>query len=435
MSLLHYFTDPVLRAPTLGCMLMCIASSLMGVLVFLRKRSLVSETLSHASYPGVVLGIMLFSAFFPGHDNWVHIIVLASAFFASCVGLFAIQFLERKVKVKSDAALCFILSIFFGIGLVFASRLQISQPQWYKKSQLYLFGQAATMTDFHIYLYAALALFCLAFIGYFYRDLQAIHFDREFARSCKIPVSLLESFLFALLVLSIVIGIRSVGIVLMSAMLIAPAIAARQYTNRLSTMLFLSALFGLFAALFGNVLSVELSKATRLSFPTGPSIVLLAAFFAFFALIFAPKRGWLFRLLRILRFKEKCIEENILKELWKVKANTLTYHQLKENHYIYGLRLRYLLRKMKKKKWIFSSEKNFVLSERGQNRAAQIIRLHRLWEVYLAEYLGVQAERVHHNAEEMEHILTPDLERKLTRLLKDPKTDPHQQPIPRDTHV
>jgi manganese/zinc/iron transport system permease protein len=86
---------------------------------------------------------------------------------------------------------------------------------------------------------------------------------------------------------------------------------------------------------------------------------------------------------------------------------------------------------MERQGWI-KREKNdyYHLTKEGQQRAAKIVRLHRLWEVYLTNYLGMGGERVHRNAEDMEHILTPELERELTLLLKDPKQDPHQQPIP-----
>jgi manganese/zinc/iron transport system permease protein len=70
------------------------------------------------------------------------------------------------------------------------------------------------------------------------------------------------------------------------------------------------------------------------------------------------------------------------------------------------------------------------LTESGEREGARIVRLHRLWELYLVDVLGMGVERVHRSAEEIEHILTPELEERLSRILNDPSEDPHHQPIP-----
>src|SRR3569832_998083 len=134
--MIHFFTDPVLRAPTLGCILMCLASSLMGVLVFLRKRSLLSETLAHATYPGACLGVALFALLFPHHEEWTFLAILGGAFLSSLLGLKAITWLEEKAKVKSDAALSFVLAVFIGVGIVIASAMQAKIPVWSKQVQM-----------------------------------------------------------------------------------------------------------------------------------------------------------------------------------------------------------------------------------------------------------------------------------------------------------
>jgi manganese/zinc/iron transport system permease protein len=80
--------------------------------------------------------------------------------------------------------------------------------------------------------------------------------------------------------------------------------------------------------------------------------------------------------------------------------------------------------------WIERREQGYELTEIGRKKAERVIRLHRLWEVYLVDYMGQSVEKVHRNAEELEHLFTPEFERELTALLKDPKKDPHHQPIP-----
>lgn len=411
MSFLEFFTDPVFRAPTWGCMFMCIASSLMGVLLFLRKKSLLSEALSHATYPGACLGIALFAFLFPAHEEWTFLAALGGALISSLLGLKAIQHLELKGKMHPDAALTFVLSVFFGFGIVIASTMQATIPTWYKQTQMLLFGQAATMSDIHIWIYGSLAVATALFLYLTFRPLQASLFDPEFSKSTKIPVKSLEKIIFWFLLLSLIVGIRSVGVVLMSGMVIAPAVAARQFSSRLQTIFILAGSFGAVSGLVGNYLSI------LLNIPTGPMIVLVGTAFALFGLTFAPKRGLLFRFVRIWAFRLRCVEENLLKGMWK-RGKSCAQGSMVEK--IARLRLQ-------KQGWVDST---FCLTSDGKKKAASIVRFHRLWELYLTEELGFHAEKVHRTAEEMEHIITPEMDARLTALLENPTKDPHQQPIP-----
>ncbi len=434
-SLWDYFIDPILQAPMVGSILMCLGASLMGVLAFVRKKSLLAESLSHAAYPGVVCGAVLFHLFFPRLEEWSFLAALIGAFLSSFLGVWAMNRMIRLLKVPSDAALSFILSSFFGVGVLFASAIQVSLARVYKEIQFYLFGQMATMTDMHVIIYACLGALIVLFLCLFFRQLQALFFHYSLAESLGIKAKLFDQLFFILLVLAIVIGIRSVGIVLMSAMLIAPAVSARQFTDRLSSMLWLSALFACFFAFSGNVLSIELSlwlqdrqQTKNFSLPTGPVIALVGSSFAFFSLLFSPKKGLFSRMLRITRFKCRCLEENLLKSLWKKEK--MAFSDMQRFHPLPGVFLSYFLAKMTRQGWIYREGKEYLLTKDGLQKAKRIIRLHRLWELYLAGPLGVGVEKVHRNAEEMEHIITPELEEKLTDQLSHPTMDPHAQPIP-----
>ena len=186
---------------------------------------------------------------------------------------------------------------------------------------MFLYGQAATMTDFHIAIYGLLSASVVFFLFLFYRPIEAVQFDRNFAGSAGISVKAIEALIFLFLVLAVVIGIRSVGVILMSGMLIAPAAAARQFTNRLSTLFCLSACIGMASAFLGSFLSLEIpylaGSSTRFSLPPGPMILLTAATFCLLSLFFAPRKGWASRLLKERRFARRCRMENILKQSWK----------------------------------------------------------------------------------------------------------------------
>jgi len=429
MSLIDFFIDPVLRGPTWGTLFMCIASGLIGSVLLLRKKTLLAESLSHAAYPGVILGVSLFALAFPAHEEWAFVSVLAGASFSAFLALKGIEWLMRR-KVSPDAALCFILAVFFGAGIVAASSMQSQLPSWHQKTQMLLFGQAATMTGIHVALYGGLALSIALFFLLMYRPLQSVLFDRDFSSLLGLNVKWLERLIFCLLLASLIVGIRSVGVILMSGMIIAPAVAARQFTHHLHRMFFLASFFGALSGLLGNFLSIwgsmYLSTETeRMTLPTGPSIVLVGSCFAFLSLLFAPQRGLVSRLFRIGAFRLRRLEENILKYFWK--KGTLSRKILHETLHVPMWALFLVLRRLKKQGWI---EGAYSLTPDGMKRAASIVRLHRLWELYLTEQLKLETGKVHKTAEEMEHILTPDLEERLTHLLGAPTQDPHQQPIP-----
>ena len=423
MSPLHYFTDPVLQAPTIGSILMCLSSALVGVIVFLRKRSLLGEALSHAAYPGVVLSVLFMAVFFPDSSDGVALAILVGAFITSLLGLWVIEKMERKFKVKNDAALCFVLSVFFGVGVLVASRIQFSYALWYKTVQIFLYGQAATMISIHVMIYAVLSLVLLICLFLLYRHIQMTIFDRDFSKSVGVPISWIDTMLFLLLVFAIVIGIRSVGVVLMAGMLIAPAVAARQFSNRFWIVLIWAGLIGAFSGFLGNYLSLEMPAwgNWKFSLPTGPMILLSATAICILALLLAPQNGFLSRMVRIYRFRKQRLEENLLKFLWR-QGGEASEEELKH------LKSWVALRRLKRQGWIVTHPK-VRLTQDGRLKAAHIVRLHRLWEVYLV-HIGQGVEKVHRNAEEMEHIITPELEKELEELLGHPKQDPHAQPIP-----
>lgn len=426
MMWIDFFTDPVLRAPTIGSMLMCLAASLVGVIVFVRKRSLLGEALSHAAYPGVT-GAIVCAGLFSFHEGLPFLILLGAGI-SSLAGFFLIDFLESRLRVSDDASLCFVLAFFFGIGITIASYAQNTYTTLFRQIQTYLYGQAATMTDMHIVAYGALAFLVIGSIILFYKEILVLSFDRSFAEASGMASKFIRVLFVFLVVAAVVIGIRSVGVILMSAMLIAPAAAARQFTNRLSRMFLLSALFGLFSGFFGTYLSVIFP-----GMPTGPMIVLVAGSIALYALLFAPERGLLIRYWRAMRFRTLQMQENLLKLLWRVSCQgekVLNFEAIAKGQACSAWRIRVLLIRLCVRGWLNKNGSNYQLTDAGVKHGGRIIRLHRLWEVYLVNALGLGVERVHKSAEEMEHILTPELEHKLTELLDDPKQDPHHQPIP-----
>ncbi|MCB1110865.1 MAG: metal ABC transporter permease [Chlamydiia bacterium] len=426
MTILDFFIDPLYRSPVIGSMLMCLSSALVGTLMVVKRRSLVGEALSHAAYPGVILSVIVGALFLSPNHPLAILVVLAGAFLFSYLGLEVIEKLRRVFRIHLDAALCLTLSVFLGIGVVFASRIQFTHPLWYQQAQVFIYGQAATMNDTHILIYGFLSLLVAAFILYRFREIELALFDAPYAQSRGLSMDRVIRGIFFLLILSIVVGIRSVGVILISGMLLAPAAAARAFTDRFSHLLVLAGLFGVLSGLGGNYLSL------RLAYPTGPMILLVAVALSLLSLLLAPQKGAIPRLIRSSRFRRRCQLENILKTLWKGGIDTpLSIEGILKWNPMGRLPMQHALFTLKREGWIFKNgEGKLLLTSDGIKRAEHLIRLHRLWELYLVSCLKVDEERVHHSAEEMEHIITPDLEDRLSALLNHPKRDPHQKPIP-----
>ncbi|NGX61097.1 MAG: Manganese transport system membrane protein MntB [Chlamydiae bacterium] len=431
-----FFTDPVLRGPTWGAMLLGVVAALVGVSLLLRKRSLLGEALSHAAYPGVTISVVL--AGFFSLERYLPFLILTGAFLSSLVGYWVLNWLKTTQRVSDDSSLCFILACFFGIGITIGSYVQFLYPHLYRQIQGFLYGQAATMHDAHILFYAALLLVVLVVYLLFYKEILVSLFDPSYAKSIGLGVRLVETILFLLSTFTVVVGIRTVGVVLMSALLMAPAIAARPFTHRLSLMLLIAGCVGMMSGFLGIYFSVLYSSSASYSLPSGPMIVLVAGGFALLSLLFAPGGGLFVRLYRIFRFRTQCLEENLLKALWHCGQNHeggCSLPSLVEKQGLSPFSLRFLLHRLGKRGWIKAEDNRYQLNQEGMRRGGRIVRLHRLWEAYLVYSLGAKMDRVHKSAEEMEHILTPDLEKKLTTLLKDPKHDPHKQPIPSSGEV
>ncbi len=399
--MIEYFTDPVLAAPTIGCMLMCVLAAFIGTFSVLLRRSLVGEAISHASYPGVLVGLILTKFFVENPSDWHYLLFpLAGATLSSLIGIFCIQKLISRRNIHPDSALTFVLASFFGLALLLLSAVQTEYPTLYREMQAYLFGQAATQRNLHLVLYTI--IISIALIGSFllYRPIKIVIFDPEYAKTVGIPRRGVYLFIWGVTVVSVVIGIRSLGVVLMSSMLIFPSVTSRLWTSKLEYVLLGASLFGLFSGFFGVFFAHEMSGS--LSFPTGPMVVVAASILFLFSTLFSPRCGLIFRFFRKLQFKRRCHLENLLKKVWKNPGSRLSSSER---------------RALEKRGWIKSVDNKVQLTPAGLLWGKKILRLHRLWEVYLVEYCEVGKERAHPSAEEMEHIITPEIEKKLEEVL------------------
>ncbi len=271
--------DYTLRTVALGAITLGIVSGSLGSFAVLRKQSLLGDAISHAALPGVVLAFLLTRDRAP-------LILMLGAIAAGWLATLAMLSIVKTTRIKTDSAMGLILAVFFGLGLVlltFTQRLPDARQAGLNR---FLFGQAATLVKEDVITMAGLGLVALLLMLLFWKEFKLLSFDPDFAASQGLPVRLLDVLLTTLLVLAIVVGLQAVGVVLMSAMIVAPAAAARQWTDRFGLMVGLAALFGALAGLSGAVIS---STAAGLS--TGPTVVLGISVIVLLSLLFAPNRG------------------------------------------------------------------------------------------------------------------------------------------------
>lgn len=295
--------DYTLRLIVVGTGMLGLVSGALGSFALLRKQSLLGDAISHAALPGIALAFLITHTKSP-------LVFLAGAAAAGWVGTLLILTIIRNTRIKEDGALGIILSVFFGLGLVLLTYIQKMSLANQSGLVTYLFGSAATLLEADLVAMAVLGVAALAVLMLFWKEFKLLVFDWDYAHALGYPVKRLEILLTSLLVIAIVIGLQTVGVVLMSAMIIAPAAAARQWTNRLSVMVILSGCLGATSGIVGAVIS-----STTAHLPTGPVIVLVMSGFVFVSLLFAPRRGILWAFLASAAYRRNIQEQTMLTNL------------------------------------------------------------------------------------------------------------------------
>jgi len=285
--LFDWLLIPGLGSVLAGTAILGFLCGTLGTFTVLRKQSLLGDSISHACLPGIILSFLIFNS----KESWV---LMAGAVVFGTLASLVVLAITKYSRVKEDSALAITLSVFFGFGLMLLTWVQRRPDASQAGLARFLFGQAATLLDRDVYLLAAIALPCLACVLLFWKQFQLLSFDRSFALSLGINVSFFEILLSILLVLVIVAGLETVGVVLMSALLVAPPVAARQWTNKLGMMTFLAGLFGAISGIAGAIIS-NLGKT---SIPTGPVIVLFISAVVLLSILFAPARGIVWQFLK-----------------------------------------------------------------------------------------------------------------------------------------
>jgi manganese/zinc/iron transport system permease protein len=308
MDIWQLFSDYTLRTIALGAGTLGIISGALGSYAVLRKQSLLGDAMSHAALPGIAIAFLITRSKDP-------LVLLLGAAIAGGFATLVMMTIVRNSRIKQDSALGLILSVFFGFGLMLLTFIQKQPDASQAGLDKFLFGQAATLLESDVWTMAILGAIALGAVLFLWKEFKLLSFDPDFGTSLGYPMRRLDITLTMLLVIAIVVGLQTVGVVLMSAMVVAPAVAARQWTDRLGVMVGLAAFFGALSGVAGALIS---NSAQRL--PTGPTVVLCVSAVAGISLLFAPNRGLVWNWARQERNKRRLQLDTVLGDMYALES-------------------------------------------------------------------------------------------------------------------
>lgn len=277
----------ILRVVMLGAILIGIVAGMLSVFFVLRKRSILGDAISHSTLAGVTVAFFIIRR----KDRTI---LLLAAIIAGLLAIAVVYVITERTKLKEDAAIGISLSIFFAIGIGFLTYLQNIPTTAQAGLMDYLFGNLTYLTKNDLRTLTYMVIIIIITTLLFWKEFKVFLFDKEYAKTLGIPVNMLELLLMVLVATAIVLGIEMIGAVLMAGLLIAPAVAARQWTNKLAWITVLAAVLAAASGIMGTIFS-----ANTENLPPGPLIVIIMAVIVGLSVIFGSKNGllhgWLHR--------------------------------------------------------------------------------------------------------------------------------------------
>lgn len=423
--------DPNTRVVLLGAGVLGLAAGVIGAFAVLRRRALVGDALAHAALPGICVAFLI-----AGDRNFAAL--LGGALVFGILGVLTISFLRAHTRIKEDAAIGIVLSTFFGLGIALSGMIQRMKTGSRAGLDTYLFGKAAAMIRQDVLFIGIVAVVVIIAVALLVKEFRMLCFDRDFAAAQGWPVLRLDVALMGLLCVTTVIGLPAVGVVLMSAMLIIPAAAARFWTDRLVTMLVLSGVFGAIGGFAGVAISTQLEDA-----PAGPLVVLAVAGIFLVSMLAAPRRGILADTLRRATMRRRMADQHLLRAMYEITERRHLSAQPAETQRGAGMQsmdaraphavsmpelLRWrawpaptllsMLQRGLRMGWIARDKETYHLTDAGRVEAVRVVRAHRLWESFLIDQAAIAPDHVDRDADDIEHYLPPDIIAQLEQRLR-----------------
>ena len=443
-----FLQDHNTRVVVFGTGLLGAAAGIIGSFALLRRRALMGDALSHATLPGIAAAFLIASAL--GGSGKSLPILLTGAAISGALGTAAILAIRNFTKLKEDAALGIVLSVFFGAGVALLGIVQQTSMGHAAGLESFIFGKTASLRATDAYVIGLGGAACVAVSCLLFKELKLLCFDEGFAAAHGLPVRGMDLILMSLIVVVSIIGLQSVGLILMIALLVIPTAAARFWTGKMVRMSILSGIFGAISCLVGAMVSALLPRM-----PSGATIVLAASLAFGVSFFFGRERGAVIRWYRRLQLHARVDRQHLLRAMFELsedadaEANLATQGRAPEIAFESVLdmrswsarRLRRQIRAAANDGVVVSLRGNKLrLTESGEHLASRLVHQHRLWEMYLITHAEIAPSKVDRDADMIEHVLTPLMIAQLEQLVGEAQPavalppSPHPISVERSTH-
>lgn len=429
----NWMLDGWIVATAIACAVAC---SLVGNFLVLRRMSMLGDAITHAVLPGLAI------AFFVTQSRASFPMFLGAAAVGVCTAFFT-EWIQKSGRVDEGASLGVVFTTLFAIGLVLIVH---SIDNVDLDADCVLYGAIELVpldliTLFGFQVPRSFSVLCgvmvlnAILIFAFFKELKITSFDTSLAASVGFPPSVVHYLLMTVVSITAVASFESVGSVLVVAMMIVPPATAYLLTSRLSHMIVASAGIACISAILGHLSAIAIptwfgfrstSTAGMMAVASGCLLVGAAAL--------APRHGILVKLWHQISLGWHILADDIVALLYRVEEKESKQcadsRWIREalicNQHLFTVVQMWLRFRGE----IKTTEDRISLTERGHFRAQNLVRSHRLWEQYLLDEVGVNPDRIHPQAEKMEHYTDRQLRQKLHKATDNPEVDPHGSPIP-----
>ncbi len=263
----------------IGTVILAIAAGMIGTYSVLLGQSLIGDAVSHSAFPGIVLAFMFFQSKNP-------ILLTFGAIISGAIAFVIIQIVDRNSKISLDTILAIVLSSMFGLGMALITYIDgRTNSNGLNRAGIsdYIFGQAAFTMKADVYLIIGVSLVAIILMLVFYKELKVFLFDKEYSASMGFNPRIMYAIVLVMTMVLIGVGMKIVGAILISSMLIAPGVTGMLWSKKLKNVLLIAAVVGAVSAFFGTYISIS-----NKGFSTGPSIIVVMSAICIFSIVFAP---------------------------------------------------------------------------------------------------------------------------------------------------
>lgn len=389
-------------------------SALVGSIVYFRNKSMISDAISHASFPGVILFAILLINFNLPTKNFY--LLLFGASLSSFLGIFIIRKLSNNYRIDLYSSIAIVLSSFFAAGIIGLSYLQTLESSDISGLNSFIFGKAASISLNDLKIISIIFLVISALYVANYRLIKSSVFDESFTKLLGVKTDQLDIIFTLALVLVSLIGLTSIGVILSISYIIMPIATARLISNNYSINLIVAIALGITTSVIGAVVSYYFSNI-----PTGPAVISVMAIFFVTFLLFSPVNGLFNKIIQNTTVYRRIGQDHILRRLFEnfeYKIHGVRLSALKSETSLNSILYYISIFELLIKKSIYLSNNQIFLTKRGLLAARKIIKNHRLWELYIQRYSNFDLSHIDYSADLVEHYISKDILKSLIKELK-----------------